>query len=662
MAINGPSANTVANSVAGPPSVGTADPLGLQQDPELDDLKQAAVSVFQQGQARAKHPKLTHNLFFDDGKGLSKIVQSFPRIRFQGKGQEFNDLKLLIRHYEKWFKELLPCDDHFEDLVWKARTVLQEKERHDDGGVSDPREQLHHLRLRYKTSSGLGTRGEQEKRADLRADLENRQSSNISSELRKRLEEKRGLDMETLSRIEEKRAKALELKRKRQEEAAARDGGAGGAGGRAASSQTQSSRVSQEDVFGFGGGLDGSQSSAMAGRDVARAFSQTQSNVSQEDVFGFGGRFDGSQASSAAARHGAASHQALSQASEHDVFGFGVELDGSQASSSAQPLRVTTSAACAAPSTVSHGPQATRSAAGAGRDSMTMHRAMEGHAALSEELRNKIESNRQRALQVQRRRQSEEAADKDGADAPKDIDLETLWKIEENRAKALELRRKRRMQAAARASSGPPQAEGGSQTPVETRATQLTQLERARGASQSQRESMTAASQADEQVEGCKEPPPRCSLASPRDGGSQQGPFGSGCGTDTSQEVAPRAAAPRPPHGGAAPQCSLDEPDRDNALASSAHHPLSLLVGMSQPDAFEFGCGLDGSEQPSPAEGVGAMSGQAASIPRRTETRVPMPPELLLAAGDTLAASQLDVFGFGFDLDATQQAPHGTLG
>eukprot|EP00418_Pyrodinium_bahamense_P071627 CAMPEP_0179085672 /NCGR_PEP_ID=MMETSP0796-20121207/38814_1 /TAXON_ID=73915 /ORGANISM="Pyrodinium bahamense, Strain pbaha01" /LENGTH=275 /DNA_ID=CAMNT_0020783117 /DNA_START=41 /DNA_END=865 /DNA_ORIENTATION=+ len=249
-----PSATAPPAGAEDAPSV-TAGLLGLQE-PDLDDLKQAAISVIQQGTGRAKRPKLTHDLFFRDENGLSKIVKSFPKIRFEGKGREFDDLKILIRHYEKWFRDLFPSDENFEDLVWKARSVLQEKERNDDGTFSDPREELHKVRYQYKTSSGMGTKGEREKVEAAKARKKSG-GADISEELRRRMEGTKTLDAETLWTIEEKRARALEIRKKRQEEAAARG------------SQTQSSRGSQEDVFGFGGGLDGSQASGATQRGQA---------------------------------------------------------------------------------------------------------------------------------------------------------------------------------------------------------------------------------------------------------------------------------------------------------------------------------------------------------------------------------------------------------
>lgn len=127
-----------------------AEILGLV-DNELDDLKESAQEVFKKAGV-AKRPKLTHGTFFDDDKGLKKILRTFPKIRFHGKGHEFDDLKTLLRNYDRWFKELHPFNDNFEDLVYKASSVLQEKETTEDGLRSDPRERLHMLRFEYKNA------------------------------------------------------------------------------------------------------------------------------------------------------------------------------------------------------------------------------------------------------------------------------------------------------------------------------------------------------------------------------------------------------------------------------------------------------------------------------------------------------------------------------
>merc|ERR1719329_243172 len=177
--------------------------LGLQfglLDEDLDDIKEQAAAAFED--TRVKKPKVTHALFFDEDKGFKKMIKTFPKIKFQGKGKEVEDLKLLLKHYEKWFKDLHPHGDHFEDLVWKARSVLNEKEKDSDGISSDPKERLHMLRFQYKNS------------ADSLLELgdDPSQGPAVSDEAR--------------LRIEANKKRAMELKEKKRREAAAGGGAA----------------------------------------------------------------------------------------------------------------------------------------------------------------------------------------------------------------------------------------------------------------------------------------------------------------------------------------------------------------------------------------------------------------------------------------------------
>eukprot|EP00971_Amphidinium_carterae_P133817 2650894-Amphidinium_carterae.1 len=125
--------------------------LDLGDDPELDDLKDAAKEILQPTQKRAKKVRMTHSLLFDDERGFKQLLRTFPGIPRKGKGEEFRDLALLLQHYAKWLKELYPSNEHFEDVVWKAREVLNQKERLDDGTVSDAKEHLHLFRFKYKS-------------------------------------------------------------------------------------------------------------------------------------------------------------------------------------------------------------------------------------------------------------------------------------------------------------------------------------------------------------------------------------------------------------------------------------------------------------------------------------------------------------------------------
>merc|ERR1719329_714589 len=161
--------------------------LGLQfglLDEDLDDIKEQAAAAFED--TRVKKPKVTHPLFFDEDKGFKKMIKTFPKIKFQGKGKEIDDLKLLLKHYDKWFKDLPPHGDHFEDLVWKARNVLNEKEKDSDGISSDPKERLHMFRFQYKNSvDSLASLGEDAS-----------QATGISDEARKRMEANKKQAME----------------------------------------------------------------------------------------------------------------------------------------------------------------------------------------------------------------------------------------------------------------------------------------------------------------------------------------------------------------------------------------------------------------------------------------------------------------------------------
>eukprot|EP00931_Biecheleriopsis_adriatica_P012181 TRINITY_DN11329_c0_g1_i1.p1 TRINITY_DN11329_c0_g1~~TRINITY_DN11329_c0_g1_i1.p1 ORF type:complete len:345 (+),score=122.64 TRINITY_DN11329_c0_g1_i1:78-1112(+) len=238
-----------AGTAAGPSVTGNL--LG-HGDVELDDLKEQAVQVAQS--RSAKKPKLTHSLFFDDERGLRKVIRDFPKLRFRGKGHEFEDLKVLMSAYKKWFKDLYPFEDNMEDLIGKARTCLQVPEK-ENGLFSDPREQLHMLRFEYKTGGGGGIKEASQAAAGGRATP--KEAPVLSEEVKRR--------------IEENRQKALARKRQREAEADPEPVPAASFG-----------FDDEEDVFGFGGGMD----DAPAQQPAATAFDD------DEDVFGFGGGMD----------------------------------------------------------------------------------------------------------------------------------------------------------------------------------------------------------------------------------------------------------------------------------------------------------------------------------------------------------------------------------
>jgi len=239
---------------------------------ELDDLKEQAVSLKDAAAGPAKKPKLTHKLFFDDDKGLKKVIKDFPLIRFKGKGHEFDDLKVLMGSYRKWFKELYPFEDDFEDMIWKSRKCLQEKDKSEEGLETDAHEQLHQLRFDYKQNGGLGTKGAADAAyAAARATLEKATAKPQLSE-------------EAKQRIEANRQKALEIKRKRQAEQL-----------RAMEEMEAEAEPAgptcldedEDDVFGFGGGLDDEDGPASTRKAPPPTFMDEE-----EDVFGFGGGLD----------------------------------------------------------------------------------------------------------------------------------------------------------------------------------------------------------------------------------------------------------------------------------------------------------------------------------------------------------------------------------
>jgi len=321
-------AGAAAASAAGGAAAGAglggasaADLLGLH-DPELDDLKDAAVhELTATTGGRTKRPKLTHGMFFEDDKGLKKILKTFPKVKFNGKGHEFDDLKLLIRNYERWYKEMHPYGDHLEDMVWKTRALLQEKERNEDGIISDPRERLHLLRFEYKNAPKEEAPPGSAKKSSAS------DSKGVSEDVKRRIEENRQralelrrakqaaeqaaageqppgpevapatqeLDMETLWRIEENRARALEM---RQRKLAAAAGSSSSqpapAKAPAPAAPARNPMDDEEDPFGFGGfGMDDEDAMPAPSRPAATAAAPAATAIDpmdeEDDPFGFGG-------------------------------------------------------------------------------------------------------------------------------------------------------------------------------------------------------------------------------------------------------------------------------------------------------------------------------------------------------------------------------------
>lgn len=246
------------------------DALGLTTS--LDDFKKAGVQISDLQEKRGtKQKKMTHSLFFEDDRGLKKMLRTFPKIKFRGKGREYEDLCLLVSHYKRWFQELYPeRQEMIEDIVWKARHVLDEKEKEDDGTISDPRERLHAFRFQYKNSK---EEEEPAKGAPLSEEARARIEANRQKALEKKRQREAGqateaapeeLDMDELWRMEE------ELAGGRPEQAP---------GGN-----------DEEDPFGFGGGFDDFDDGGGGGGEVGSASTRPPPPAfeEEEDVFGFG--------------------------------------------------------------------------------------------------------------------------------------------------------------------------------------------------------------------------------------------------------------------------------------------------------------------------------------------------------------------------------------
>eukprot|EP00927_Polykrikos_kofoidii_P042508 TRINITY_DN3650_c0_g1_i2.p1 TRINITY_DN3650_c0_g1~~TRINITY_DN3650_c0_g1_i2.p1 ORF type:complete len:533 (-),score=138.03 TRINITY_DN3650_c0_g1_i2:138-1736(-) len=287
--------------------------LGVAEDFDLDDVKTAATAL-----REFKRPKLTQDHFFEEESGLKKIVKNFPRIRLKGKGNEFEDLRVLLGHYERFFLDLFPQAGGLEDSAWKARSVLQEK----DAEVHT-KEKLHIFRAVYKKNGGGGTIAgraavEKEKAAAKLAPT-------VSEDARKRIEANRqraleikrkrdaaaagdatNLPEDPRERAEANRARALDIKRRRAEEAEA---AALERAFAAAAGQELPPDYDEEDVFGFGNDIS-HVSTANVQRGTASASSSSGGPVSalaavstsavsrpmaadmfgeEEDPWGFGG-------------------------------------------------------------------------------------------------------------------------------------------------------------------------------------------------------------------------------------------------------------------------------------------------------------------------------------------------------------------------------------
>ncbi|CAE7731762.1 TIPIN [Symbiodinium sp. KB8] len=169
----------------------------------MEDVKEEAANP-----PSKRKPKLTLEHFFQEA-GLKKVIGDCAKLEFKGEGHEFEDLKVLMAAYKRWFREIFPYEDNFEDLIWKSRSVLEKKEPD-----CNPREELHKLRLWYKKST-----------------------SQVGS-------------LELDPEVAENRARALE--RKRQREAAVEEAQEEAMAAQAAQAQAEPDFEARK-VFGFGG-------------------------------------------------------------------------------------------------------------------------------------------------------------------------------------------------------------------------------------------------------------------------------------------------------------------------------------------------------------------------------------------------------------------------
>ena len=218
--------------------------LGVELGEEEDNVnaKEQAVSL-----TKAKKPKLSHRIFFEDN-GLKKVIEDFPKLKFQGKGHEFEDLKVLMAAYKKWLKDLYPFQDDFEDLIWQARDVLQKKEEIEgvEGEMSDPKQLLHQLRFHYKRGKVKADSETARRVAENRAaalerkrqrEAQVHQVQDATGSGGTEAEPKNNADSERAKRVAENRAAALKRKMEREAEA---------------EFEAFGMEEFEEDVFGFG--------------------------------------------------------------------------------------------------------------------------------------------------------------------------------------------------------------------------------------------------------------------------------------------------------------------------------------------------------------------------------------------------------------------------
>lgn len=70
---------------------------------------------------------IDHDVLLNETKGVAKVAQTFPKIKFaHKKGGESQDLRLLVAHYAKWANELFPSMA-FTDFTKKVEELGQKR-------------------------------------------------------------------------------------------------------------------------------------------------------------------------------------------------------------------------------------------------------------------------------------------------------------------------------------------------------------------------------------------------------------------------------------------------------------------------------------------------------------------------------------------------------
>lgn len=239
--------------------------LGAMDPDEESSVKAEARDLAPEG--KNKRRKVDHPLFFENPNGFKHLIKTFPKIRFRGKGSEFDDLDLLLKHYQKWVKNLYPQGQNFEDFIYKARQVLGEKDKDKEGITSDPKRQLHMFRHMYKSSSASLS-------SSLDLDKDGKSfhipSSDLPDDVRQRIEQnrqralQRKREREGLEQLPEPEPDAFEDMfdpmlgvDDEDEDPFGHGGGLGSSDAPQAPARASAADEEDEDPFGHGGGLGG---------------------------------------------------------------------------------------------------------------------------------------------------------------------------------------------------------------------------------------------------------------------------------------------------------------------------------------------------------------------------------------------------------------------